>query len=152
MNRIIYVDMDGVLCDFEAAMDRGRKARPDILYPQSVAGFYRELVPIPGAVEAMATLSKSAGADLYILTAPSVYNPLCYTEKRLWVEDQLGFDMTHKLIICPDKSLLRGHFLIDDHASGRGQDRFEGTLVQFGSAAYRDWNAVMDFLSLHLSE
>ena len=33
MNRIIYVDMDGVLCDFEAAMDRGRKARPDILYP-----------------------------------------------------------------------------------------------------------------------
>lgn len=141
--RRVYVDMDGVLCDFEAAMAAGRAAHPTVEYPQSRPGFYRGLSPMPGAVEAMHRLRADLEVDLWILTAPSVFNPLSYTEKRLWVEDHLGFDMCHRLIIAPDKSLLHGDVLIDDHSSGRGQEKFRGRLLHYGSPAMPDWEAVL---------
>jgi len=84
MSQLIYIDMDGVLCDFEGAIKRHKKANPDIVYPQSVEGFYRGLKPIKGAISAMETLLKLENVQAYILTAPSLYNPLSYTEKRLW--------------------------------------------------------------------
>jgi 5'-nucleotidase len=85
--------------------------------------------------------------DVHILTAPSIYNPLCYTEKRLWVEDHLGFDAVNRLIIAPDKSLLRGDVLIDDQAEGRGQDCFKGSLMLFGSKQCPDWETCVQLLT-----
>jgi len=147
--KIIYIDMDGVLCDFEGAAARDKKAFPDRLYPQSRAGFYRNLTPIAGAIEAMDVMLEANNIDPYILTAPSLYNPLSYTEKRLWVEDYLGFEWVKRLIISPDKSLLKGDVLIDDHNAGRGQDRFQGDLIHFGSPQFSDWTAVMEAVSLY---
>ena len=46
-------------------------------------------------------------------------NPLCYIEKRLWVEAHLGFDVVNRLIISAHKGLNKGHFLIDDNVEGR---------------------------------
>lgn len=143
---IIYVDMDGVLCDFDGAFARDKKRNPEAPYPQSVPGFYRNLTPLIGAVQAMASFLENPNIDPYILTAPSIYNPLCYTEKRLWTEDHLGFDWVKRLIICPDKSLLKGDMLIDDHVSGRGQDKFEGRLIHFGSPGFPNWENVMSHI------
>ena len=142
----IYIDMDGVLCDFEGAVARDKMAYPDIEYPQSREGFYRALKPISGAVEAMNILLQTKGVDAYILTAPSLYNPLSYTEKRLWVEDHLGFEWVKRLIISPDKSLLRGDVLIDDHDKGRGQDAFKGRLICFGRTPFQNWSSVIEDL------
>ena len=142
----IYIDMDGVLCDFEGAVARDKIAYPDIEYPQSREGFYRALKPISGAVEAMTILLQAKGVDAYILTAPSLYNPLSYTEKRLWVEDHLGFEWVKRLIISPDKSLLRGDVLIDDHDKGRGQDAFKGRLICFGRTPFQNWSSVIEDL------
>ena len=144
MSKIVYIDMDGVLCDFEGAFARDKKANPQIEYPQSRAGFYRGLQLINGAVAAMDSLLKAPDINPYILTAPSLYNPLSYTEKRLWVEDHLGFEWVKRLIISPDKSLLRGDVLIDDHSEGRGQDRFAGKLIKFGSTTYPNWTAILN--------
>ena len=141
--QIVYVDMDGVLCDYYAAFERERLRDPAQPYPQSVPGFYRGLGPIDGALEGFAALSARPELDVHILTAPSVYNPLSYTEKRLWVEDHLGFDAVHRLIIAPDKSMLRGDYLIDDQSEGRGQERFAGTLIHFGRGAWPDWCSVL---------
>lgn len=84
--------------------------------------------------------------DLYILTAPSVKNPLCYVEKREWVEKYLGMEMVERLIISPNKGLNKGDYLIDDNDYGRGQELFEGELIKFGSEPYADWEAVVEYL------
>ena len=63
---------------------------------------------------------------VHILSAPSVFNPLCYTEKRLWVENYPGFEFVHKLILATNKGLLEGDYLIDDYIAGRGQENFDG--------------------------
>ena len=143
MRTVVYVDMDGVLCDFEAAYKRDRQALPEIDYPNSREGFYRGLKPISDAISAMRDLMASELFEPYILTAPSIFNPLSYTEKRLWVEENLGFDWVSRLIISPNKSLLRGEFLIDDHDSGHGQEGFNGELLQFGTPELPDWKAVL---------
>lgn len=144
----IYIDMDGVLCDFQGAFDQSKKAQPDNPYPQSVANFYTSLEPIAGALAAMELLGNSNEYETFILTAPSTYNPLSYTEKRIWVEEHLGFPWVEKLIISPDKSLLKGDILIDDNDNGKGQENFEGELIHFGSAPFLSWKKVLAHLEI----
>jgi 5'(3')-deoxyribonucleotidase len=139
---IVYVDMDDTLCDFKGAFHSYRQTYPDIQFPQSVPNFFRELLPLTDAVETFQWMSSQPQFEVFILTAPSVKNPLCYTEKRLWIEAYLGFDATRRLVIFGHKHLHKGHFLIDDQVTGRGQDRFEGTLIQFGSVEFPNWRSV----------
>ncbi|WDP93177.1 MAG: hypothetical protein HUN04_06025 [Desulfobacter sp.] len=134
---IIYIDMDGVICkltnkDLRMLIKQGHKHFPP--------DFFLSLEPMPGAIEAVNRLRSMA--DVYILTAPSVRNPLCYTEKRLWIEKQFDLELCHRLIISPNKALLKGDILIDDNIRGKGQDGFEGKLIHFGSEDCPDWDAV----------
>ena len=143
---IIYIDMDDVLCDYSSKIKEEKNKFPENSYPQSLPGFFRGLKPIEGAIDAVKQLRSHKGFDVYILTATSTKNPLSYTEKRLWVEDNLGYEMTTNLIICSHKGLLKGDILIDDHASGRGQELFEGKLIHFGQEDYPDWKTVLNTL------
>ena len=103
--RRLYVDMDGVLCDFDKAY-KEKFIEGKVEYPQSQARFFENLEIIEDAYSSMAVLINMF--DLWILTAPSVINPNCYTEKRVWIEEHFGrFELQEKLIICPDKSLLK---------------------------------------------
>jgi 5'-nucleotidase len=142
-SQTVFVDMDGVLCDFQTAFNRERLLDPAQPFPQSAPGFYRSLMPIDGAIDGFQSLVSNPHFNVHILTAPSLYNPLSYTEKRLWVEDHLGFSAVERLIIANDKSMLKGDILIDDQTKGRGQDRFEGELIQFGTAQIPTWKAVL---------
>lgn len=146
LKTIIYIDMDDVLCDFTGAYNEALLRTPEIRYPQSQYGFYTNLAPIAGAIESVSELIKSERFDPYILTAPSIYNPLCYTEKRLWVEKHFGIDFVNKLIISPNKALLKGHYLIDDRLQGNGQNEFDGNLIHFGSSKFPKWENVMTYL------
>ncbi|VEL95964.1 5'(3')-deoxyribonucleotidase [Alteromonas sp. 76-1] len=139
----VFIDMDDVLCDYSSKIKVHKQKNPDNAFPQSVPGFFRSLEPMDGALAAVELLRKNTNVEVYILTAPSTKNPLSYTEKRLWVEDKFGYEMTHNLIICSHKGLLKGDILIDDHASGRGQEFFEGKLIQFGNEEYPNWEAVL---------
>ena len=38
--KIVYVDMDGVLCDFADAHRQALERQPEIAYPQSQYGFF----------------------------------------------------------------------------------------------------------------
>jgi 5'(3')-deoxyribonucleotidase len=148
MAEIVYIDMDDTLCDFTGAFQRQVELNPEVRFPQSQYGFFAKLKPLRGALETIKALYESEAYDPYILTAPSTRNPLSYTEKRVWIEEYLGYEFCERLILCPHKGLLKGDFLIDDHVDGKGQDHFEGELLHFGSPTYPDWTAIRAQLGL----
>lgn len=150
--KIVYIDIDDVLADYDSAFRQHLVDHPHIEFPQSQKGFFSSLGEIPGAVDAVRALIDSPHYDPFILSAPSVQNPLSYTEKRLWVEEKFGFDFVDRLILCAHKGLLKGDILIDDNHEGRGQEYFEGELVHFGSSEFPDWQAVMEYLSVKLED
>lgn len=146
--KIVYVDMDQTLCDFGVSYLQYKQSHPEEAFPQSMPGFFIGLAPITGAIETYQWLNDREDIDLYILTAPSIRNPQSYTEKRLWVEKHLGLNAVYKLIISPNKGLNKGHYLIDDYTEGKGQENFEGKILQFGSDEFPDWRSVQNFFKL----
>jgi 5'(3')-deoxyribonucleotidase len=149
--KVVYVDMDHTLCDLSASYLKYKEDSPQVEFPHSIPGFFSGLAPMPNAIEVYHWLSNQDNVDLYILTAPSIRNPSSYTEKRLWVEKHLGVDAAYKLIINPNKGLNLGHFLIDDYTEGKGQESFEGKLLQFGSSKYPDWKSIHRFFERELN-
>lgn len=145
MNRkpIIYVDMDNVLCEYDKAHKQALIKTPKVLYPQSVFGFYLNLKPIPGAIEAYKKLKLDY--DVCILTKPSVINAMSYTEKRYWIEIYLGYSECENLIISCDKTLLKGDILIDDNIqTGRKEPDWEH--IHFGTKKFQNWTTVLNYL------
>ncbi|MBI1375501.1 MAG: hypothetical protein GC159_22540 [Phycisphaera sp.] len=142
---VVYVDMDDVLCDYRGAYRSAKREHPEVDFPQSIPGFFENLRPINGAVEAVRSLQQSF--DVYVLTAPSTRNPRSYMEKRIWIEEHFDYQFTKKLILCANKGLLKGRWLIDDNVTGKGQDTFEGEVIHFGSTQYPDWLAVLDYIA-----
>ena len=144
MKKIVQVDMDGVLCDYEKTHRESLEKYPNIPYPQSMPGFYLNLEPMPRAIEAMRLLSKIY--DVRILTAPSNKNPLSYTEKRLWVENHLGYEFVEGITMSSYKDSVSGDYLIDDKSDSHGQDKFKGELIHFGTSEFPDWLSVYCYL------
>ena len=145
--QIIYVDMDDVMCEYTKAFNQCLSDSPQIAFPQSQYGFFSELGEVDGAIDAVNKLRNTATFDVYVLTAPSIHNPLCYTEKRVWIEKHFDMAFVEKLIISPNKGLLRGHYLIDDHNAGKGQENFEGQLIQFGGTEFSNWQSVVRYFN-----
>lgn len=136
---IIYVDMDGVLCDYMKSRDQAFKRTPEIGFPQAQYGFFRDMDEMEGAVEAYMYLHENF--ETYILTRPSVLNPMSYTEKREWVEKHLGIEICDNLIMNPHKGLMKGDYLIDDVP----WPKFEGKQLLFGSTEWPDWKVVIEY-------
>jgi len=146
---LIFVDMDGVLADAEARMSIWSQKlglSTTELFKKKLyhmPGFYSDLEPMPGAIEAFEKLCDKY--EVYILTAPSWENPSSYTDKRLWVEKYLGEKAYKRLIISNDKSLFSGKALIDDRTK-YGVTKFKGEHIHFGSDKFSDWNSVLKYL------
>ena len=154
----VYVDMDGVLCDYWKRFYELQNGY--IKLPQTTYGFYTSLEPIEGAIESFKWLEEHF--DTWILTRPSYQNPLCYTEKRVWVEENLGIKAAQRLIICWNKGLLKGDYLIDDTlidakliAELREDDPefelqipFEGEFMHFGTDY--NWKSAKQHLTKQL--
>ena len=143
LKKRLYVDMDGVLCDYKKLYDSERESNPTQPYPQSQFGFFMNLESIPFAIDSLNLLKEHF--DVWILTRPSVHNLSCYTEKAQWIRKYLGFEMQTKTIMCVDKSLLKGHFLVDDQVE-HGQSDFEGKHIHFDSNDFPTWNSVVEYL------
>ena len=134
---IVFVDMDDTLCEFKQACKEHIEKVPSIRIPWCKMDFFRKLKPIEGAIDGVKTLTEDW--DVWILTRPSVPNPFSYTEKRLWVEDHLGYEWCEKLILCPNKILMKGDRLVDDTP----WPGFEGKQLVFGSVNCMDWESVV---------
>jgi 5'-nucleotidase len=141
---ILLIDMDGTACDWTSKLRENFEAKyPDRkmlpeqelikfyvedLHPEEwradmravvqEQGFYSSLVPITGAIEALKDIENNClgFVEPFICSSPEVEyeSQLCHTEKAAWVEKHLGRFWTKRLILTKDKTLVRGHILIDD--------------------------------------
>ena len=143
---VIYIDMDDVICDYQSAYSFYKSEDPKLRFPQALLGFFEDLKPIENAVESVNKLRSMSNLDVYILSAPSTRNIKSYSEKRAWVGRHFDYDLAKRLILCSNKGLMRGDFLVDDNNSGKGQERFEGELLHFGTDQFPDWSSVMKYL------
>lgn len=144
-SKILYVDMDNVLVDFESGIARTPQAtiaeyegRLD-----EVPGIFAKMDPVPGAVAAFTELS--ALFDTYVLSTSPWENPSAWSDKLLWVKRHLGVPAYKRLILTHHKDLNRGDFLVDDRTKN-GAGRFAGEHVHFGTEAFPDWPAVVAYL------
>ncbi len=66
-------------------------------------GFFRELRPIAGALDAVR-----------ICTSPLNQYRNCVPEKHEWVERHLGAEFVGRMIVTKDKTLMHGDVLVDE--------------------------------------
>ncbi len=142
----IFVDMDGVLVDFESAL----ALLPDEVKVQyegrldEIPGLFAMMRPMPGAIEAVHRLQEHF--DLYILSTAPWKNPSAWSDKVEWITRYLD-DVFHKrMIITHCKNLCKGDYLIDDRGKN-GTSEFEGEWIRFGSEEFPDWESVVRYLT-----
>lgn len=111
MKKTALIDLDNTAADFQGAYEIALKKEPGIIYPHSQYGFFENLEPMPGFVDVYFALKRKF--NVYMCSRSSVNNPMSYTEKRVWVEKALGFPECEKLILACDKTMVKGHYLID---------------------------------------
>ena len=139
--KIILVDMDGVLCQYdERVLEIAHKRfglplyhsnevtnfDTEKIFPEAYhervdaiadeEGFFRDLMPFPGVIDALHEIEADGRFHVFICTAPKKFyrNSSCVSEKNMWVSRFLGRKWTDKVILTRDKTLVRGDVLIDD--------------------------------------
>jgi 5'-nucleotidase len=86
-------------------------------------GFYRSLEPAPGALEALLHLEQTH--TVVICTGNHLASPYCVAEKKEWTRIYLGKNWEDGIIFTRDKTLVRGHYLIDDAPEIKGVEKPE---------------------------
>lgn len=145
--KILYIDMDGVLVDFDGAVakldvqDKDEAKRMD--------GFFSTLKPIPNALNAFRFLSTKF--DTYMLSTAPWYNPSAWQDKLLWVQKYFGLEdddnpAYKRLILTHYKNLNAGDYLIDDRKVN-GAELFGGEHIHFGTDTFPNWERVIEYLA-----
>ena len=140
---VLLIDMDGVLTHFDKRVEELKAKGVTIgkLFRHEDA--YVDLEPIEGAIEAWHILQTKF--DTYILSTPPWSNPQAWAEKRIWVDKYLGKTANKKLILCHNKGLVLGKYLIDDRKAN-GVEDFTGELIQFGTEKFPGWKEILIYL------
>lgn len=77
-----------------------------------IGHWFAELPVVPGCIEGMGELLEVA--EVFIVTKPLEANQYCRDDKAFWIRKNLGPEWEQRLIIAPDKSMIRGDALVDD--------------------------------------
>ena len=135
----IFIDMDGVISDFEKAANEGNYiSRPDLYVD------YRNLDVIDGAIEAVAELNRDH--DVFIASTPPWSRPDVWGHKRDWIVEHFPY-LKRKIILTHRKDLLIGDILIDD-SRYRGQPNFQGEWFWFNQNwSNKNWKACLEWIS-----
>ena len=87
--KIIYIDMDGVLVDFQTGIDQLTEEQKNQYQKRldEVPGIFSLMYPKPDAIESFQRLSEVF--DVYILSTAPWENPTAWTDKLNWVKKTL---------------------------------------------------------------
>lgn len=75
--------------------------------------WFRDLPVTPGAQEGVERLLERPDLDVWVCTKPMEKNDRCRDDKGLWLRDHFPA-LVKKMILAPDKSLVKGDILLDD--------------------------------------
>lgn len=141
MKRRLFIDMDGVIVDFDKA-----KFEADLTGEQikKMPGAYFRMDPIPGALEAVHS-AIGMGYDVWLATKPPTGYPHAYADKVAWVLHHIP-DLKRKIILTHDKGLLGGEadILVDDRPHKANCESFRGHLVH-----HKSWEETMKVLRFY---
>ena len=145
MKKIVYVDMDNVLVNFQSGIDQ---LNEDLLVEydgrlDEVPDIFGLMKPMEKAIESYIELTKHY--DVYILSTSPWENESALIDKLRWVKKYLGEVAYKRLILSHHKNLNRGHYLIDDRLKNGAQE-FEGEHIHFGQDRFPDWDSVVKYL------
>ena len=143
--KILYVDMDNVLVDFQSGISKLSK---EIINEyesnlDEVPNIFSLMEPLEGAIDSFKILSQRY--DTYILSTAPWKNSSAWTDKVKWVQKYLGESAYKRLILTHHKNLNHGDYLIDDRTKN-GAGEFKGELIQFGTDKFPDWKTVCSYL------
>ncbi len=148
MQKIVYIDMDGVIADF----DKGRRKHslsevtPYKESPDKIPGIYKNLEPMEGAIESVNRLLDAPQFDVYFLSTAPWDNPEAWMHKRLWMTRHFEPGKIRKrLILSHQKHLMIGDYLIDDRRFN-GASEFTGKWNLFGGSTFPSWETVLSYL------
>lgn len=154
---IVLVDMDGVLADFDAGVERElaaelatavsfadrtsfyiRDSLPEhhdtVEAIHNADGFFRNLPLMEGALEGWQALI-DLGYEPRICSSPLMSHLQCEAEKLAWLEEHFvphfGPSVVETAIITRDKYLAAGIALIDDKPDIKRVDEAEWTHIVF---------------------
>jgi 5'(3')-deoxyribonucleotidase len=147
MSKIVYVDMDGVLVDFESGIDslteQELKSYENRL--DEVPGIFSRMKPIEGAIESFQKLTNHY--NVFILSTAPWENPTALNDKLMWIKNHIGELAKKRVIFSHNKHLNMGDYLIDDRTANGAGD-FKGTHIHFGTERFPNWEAVLQFLKV----
>jgi len=142
MRKIVYIDMDNVLVDFESGIEKLSES-VKMEYEgrlEDVPGIFSLMEPMPDMQESVQLLATEF--DLYVLSTAPWRNPTAWSDKVKWIQKYFGMEegslFYKRLIISHHKNLNQGAYLIDDREKNGAKD-FVGELILFGSAKFPDW-------------
>lgn len=156
MRKILHIDMDGVIADFEKGFTKLcpdlilgegpnydlRSARVDKVLSENPDMFYT-LEPIEGAIDAIKELDSMF--DIHFLSTPVDHVPNSHAGKRAWLHDHFGDLAKKKLILTHRKDLIIGHYLVDDRIKN-GVDKFTGLHIHFRTKKFPNWEVTKEYL------
>ena len=147
MTPVVLLDQDGPLADFDTAIASvltslgcdpslltrstwhtsrdienvyGPGIADEVVNAVHAPGFFSALPMTRGASHGVRRLLAS-GCEVFICTSPKLANPSCASDKLSWVATHLP-ELRRNVIVSKDKTLVRGHILVDDKPD------IEGTL------------------------
>ena len=157
--KILYIDMDGVIANFEAAV---HKINPNIVFGINAPDreevdqiiidnprIFATLPTIEGGIDAAKRLSNHY--EVYFLSSPMWDVPDSYMDKRLWIFEHFEEWSRKRLILSHQKDLHIGDYLVDDRTAN-GAGNFTGKHLLFGSKEFPNWKVVEEFLMNELNK
>jgi len=148
MKKVLYIDMDNVLVDFESGinqLDHSVKSKYEGILDE-VPDIFSLMQPMPHAISSFKELATIF--DTYILSTAPWENASAWSDKLLWVKNHIGSNGYKRLILSHHKNLNYGDYLVDDRTKN-GADRFRGEHIHFGTNSFPDWLSVVSYLKQH---